>query len=182
MGRRPGISSFRMRSTKVGRTMQRTTELTVTAPAGIRASSLAAFDLDPAKVDEVAFGARAYRRLRVTMTTPSGTASSIMSTEADTDIATELEAAQLEALDEELFQEVCRLHGMDRTPLTNSAAWGSIETRHRASRVRRNPCFARRVWIDIRDCELRLLKAGGQLRRVAGHTQRARPSNQITCM
>jgi hypothetical protein len=67
---------------------------------------MAAFDLDPAKEDALAFGSRTHQRLRVTFSTLMGSSSSTLVNGEDFDIRSSMEAAQLEALEEELFNEV----------------------------------------------------------------------------
>jgi hypothetical protein len=67
---------------------------------------MAAFDLDPAKEDALAFGSRTHQRLRVMLSTSMGASSSTLISGEDSDIRSSMEAAQLEALEEELFNEV----------------------------------------------------------------------------
>ncbi|CAK9786235.1 hypothetical protein CC85DRAFT_328422 [Cutaneotrichosporon oleaginosum] len=80
------------------------------APSSVHARSMAAFDLDPRK-DALAFGARSYYRLRVVFRTGGSggpqTASQPYDANAETGGAAEmLAAAQLETVDEELFNEL----------------------------------------------------------------------------
>lgn len=82
------------------------------APASLHASALAAFDLDPRKADVLQFGARSYRRLRVMLRTGGvggpRTASTSYSAEGESGrgVRAMMEAAQLETLDEDLFNEI----------------------------------------------------------------------------
>jgi len=81
------------------------------APPGLRASCLAAFDLDPSKKNSLTFGARNYRQLRVTYSDgiASSSSSLVPLDEDSADVLKTMETAQLEAFDEELFAEVSRL-------------------------------------------------------------------------
>lgn len=73
----------------------------------MRARCLAAFDLDPSKTDALTFGSRGYRRLRVSLYTDVQTvSSSLPKFNPSADIHDDMEAAQLEALDEDLYNEV----------------------------------------------------------------------------
>jgi hypothetical protein len=82
------------------------------APAAVHARSLAAFDLDPRKAHILAFGARSYRRLRVMIRTggtggPRKTSKTFQDEgESERGVCAMMEAAQLETLDEELFNEI----------------------------------------------------------------------------
>jgi hypothetical protein len=80
----------------------------VPAPPALRARCLAAFDLDPSKKESLQFGARSCLRLRVTCS--DGMTSSLSTlvhlTADDSDVQGMMEAAQLEAFDEDLFNEV----------------------------------------------------------------------------
>lgn len=76
----------------------------------MRARCLAAFDLDPKK-KELAFGARTYLRLQMTMVDEHGTVLSSKWPERvpeDADVGAKMEEAQMESFDEELFNEVRR--------------------------------------------------------------------------
>jgi hypothetical protein len=80
------------------------------APSSVHARSMAAFDLDPRK-DALAFGARSYYRLRVVFRTGGSggpqTASRPYDATTEGGAAAEaLAAAQLETVDEELFNEL----------------------------------------------------------------------------
>ncbi|BEI81361.1 hypothetical protein CcaverHIS002_0205210 [Cutaneotrichosporon cavernicola] len=80
------------------------------APSSVHARSMAAFDLDPRK-DDLAFGARSYYRLRVVFRTGGTggpqTASLAYNSNSESGTAAEaLAAAQLETVDEELFNEL----------------------------------------------------------------------------
>ncbi|WRT63260.1 uncharacterized protein IL334_000163 [Kwoniella shivajii] len=78
------------------------------APRAIRARSLAAFDLDPTKEDALTFGARSHLRLRVTLKDISGAmvGSTPDSKETARDVKTQMEVAQMEAFDEDLFSQL----------------------------------------------------------------------------
>lgn len=76
------------------------------APVQLRTRCLAAFDLDPSKAEPLTFGARSYRRLRLSLTEQGNMTISALPTALETDIETSMENAQLEALDEELYIEV----------------------------------------------------------------------------
>lgn len=77
------------------------------ASSTIRGRCLAAFDLDPTKTDSLTFGSRGYRRLRVSIHTDVQTTSSTLPVfNAGADIQDAMEAAQLEAMDEDLYMEV----------------------------------------------------------------------------
>ena len=86
-----------------------------------RARCLAAFDLDPSKKDALTFGARIHLRLRVTHTDSMGsTSSSLAPFLRDTeDVHAMMDAAQLEAFEEDVFNEV-RQPPIPRLPLTFS--------------------------------------------------------------
>lgn len=78
------------------------------ASASMRARCLAAFDLDPKK-KELAFGARTYLRLRVTLTDGNNMATTSRLRERlaeDAEVGEKMEEAQMESFDEELFNEV----------------------------------------------------------------------------
>lgn len=80
------------------------------APAGLHARSLAAFDLDPRK-NAVAFGARSFLRMRVMFRTggTGGLQTSSKPYDANKEeegVAVALAAAQLETVDEDLFNEL----------------------------------------------------------------------------
>ena len=79
-----------------------------TASPAARARCLAAFDLDPSKKDALNFGARNHLRLLVTHTDSMGSASSSLAPfliDAE-DVQAMMEAAQLEAFEEDVFNEV----------------------------------------------------------------------------
>ncbi len=78
------------------------------APPALRARCLAAFDLDPTKKDSLTFGARSHLRLRVTYDDGMSTSSSSLASphEDASDVQGMMEAAQLEAFDEDLINEV----------------------------------------------------------------------------
>ena len=78
------------------------------APVQLRTRCLAAFDLDPTKVEPLTFGARSYRRLRISICADDVTTRSKQASSRELDIETSMENAQLEALDEELYSEVRR--------------------------------------------------------------------------
>lgn len=81
----------------------------VKAAPALRARSLAAFDLDPNKLDSLTFGARTYLRLRVTLDSAVGLQSSILAVAPGShDVRALMDAVQAEAMDEDLFNEVCR--------------------------------------------------------------------------
>ncbi|WWD22729.1 hypothetical protein CI109_107222 [Kwoniella shandongensis] len=75
---------------------------------GTRARCLAAFDLDPTKKDALTFGARHQLRLRVTLRDDSGAgvSSTPVKSEDASDVRETMEAAQMEAFDEDLFNEL----------------------------------------------------------------------------
>ena len=78
----------------------------------MRARCLAAFDLDPKK-KELAFGARTFLRLKVTLTDANNMAtSSRLGTRIaeDAEVGEKMEEAQMESCDEELFNEVRPAH------------------------------------------------------------------------
>lgn len=86
------------------------------APPALHARSLAAFDLDPRKASQIAFGARSFLRLRVlfrtggtggpqSASTPYDASKEAVDASAE-DIAATLAAAQLETVDEDLFAEL----------------------------------------------------------------------------
>jgi hypothetical protein len=76
------------------------------APVQLRTRCLAAFDLDPSKAEPLTFGARSYRRLRVSIRTDDTTTTSTLPSSQEKGIESAMENAQLEALDEELYSEV----------------------------------------------------------------------------
>lgn len=79
-----------------------------TASSGMRARCLAAFDLDPKK-KELAFGARTYLRLKMTLVDENGmTSSSTLQAHLpdDVEVARKMDEVQMESFDEELFGEV----------------------------------------------------------------------------
>lgn len=68
---------------------------------------MAAFDLDPTKEDILTFGARTYRRLQVlSHTSTASTSSSRKSGHTSLDILADMDDAQMEAFDDELFGEI----------------------------------------------------------------------------
>jgi hypothetical protein len=84
------------------------------APVQLRTRCLAAFDLDPSKAEPLTFGARSYRRLRVSIRTDDTTTRSTLPSSQEKGIESAMENAQLEALDEELYSEVSQpRHEMD---------------------------------------------------------------------
>ncbi|WWC97517.1 hypothetical protein V866_004401 [Kwoniella sp. B9012] len=75
------------------------------APRATRSRCLAAFDLDPTKEDALTFGSRSHSRLRATLKDVSGAvvgSSPIIMGDAS-DVRAQMEAAQMEAFDEDLF-------------------------------------------------------------------------------
>jgi len=84
----------------------RDAQMLMIAPVQLRTRCLAAFDLDPSKAEPLSFGARTYRRLRVSIRIDDTTAQSALPTSEETAIEVSMENAQLEALDEELYSEV----------------------------------------------------------------------------
>nr|XP_018266199.1 uncharacterized protein I303_00170 [Kwoniella dejecticola CBS 10117]OBR88357.1 hypothetical protein I303_00170 [Kwoniella dejecticola CBS 10117] len=78
------------------------------APRSTRSRCLAAFDLDPTKEDALTFGSRSHLRLRTTLKDVSGiVVGSTPITPSDRlDVRAQMEAAQLEAFDEDLFGEL----------------------------------------------------------------------------
>lgn len=76
------------------------------APVSLRARCLAAFDLDPTKMDPLTFGARTYRRLRVSISGEIMTSNSSITSNEESTIWEMINAAQMEAVDEELYNEV----------------------------------------------------------------------------
>ena len=78
------------------------------ASAGTRSRCLAAFDLDPNKENPLTFGSRSHRTLRISCTDSTGTTSTSSSVPSanDADNLTELQKAQIEAFDEDLYNEV----------------------------------------------------------------------------
>ncbi|KAK4686555.1 hypothetical protein P7C73_g3572, partial [Tremellales sp. Uapishka_1] len=78
------------------------------ASPAVRARSLAAFDLDPTKEDSLTFGARTHFRLRVIHSTVSGTfcSSPALTTDDVQNVRALMEAAQMEAFDEDLWEEL----------------------------------------------------------------------------
>lgn len=81
------------------------------APSGTRARCLAGFDLDPTKKDGLTFGDRHHLRLRATLRDDSGAviSSKPVKVEGQSDVRAMMEAAQMEAFDEDLFNEVSQL-------------------------------------------------------------------------
>ena len=84
----------------------RDAQMLMIAPVQLRTRCLAAFDLDPSEAEPLSFGARTYRRLRVSIRIDDTTAQSALPTSEETAIEVSMENAQLEALDEELYSEV----------------------------------------------------------------------------
>ena len=83
----------------------------IPAPASTRARCLAGFDLDPKK-KELAFGARSYLRLRLTLTDSAGIISSSEIQDRlseDAPVGQKMEEAQMESFDEDLFGEASPL-------------------------------------------------------------------------
>lgn len=78
------------------------------APSGTRARCLAGFDLDPTKKDGLTFGDRHHLRLRATLRDDSGAviSSTPVKVEDQSDVRAMMEAAQMEAFDEDLFNEI----------------------------------------------------------------------------
>ena len=76
------------------------------APVQLRTRCLAAFDLDPSKAESLSFGARTYRRLRISVRTNGTTTQSALPISEENAIEISMENAQLEAWDEELYSEV----------------------------------------------------------------------------
>ncbi|OCF34830.1 hypothetical protein I316_03375 [Kwoniella heveanensis BCC8398] len=78
------------------------------APQGMRSRCLAAFDLDPTRQDALTFGARSYLRLRAMLKDVSGgiLGSTPVPRDSGTDVRAQMEAAQMEAFDEDLFNEL----------------------------------------------------------------------------
>ncbi|OXC70635.1 hypothetical protein AYX13_00612 [Cryptococcus neoformans] len=78
------------------------------APSGTRARCLAGFDLDPTKKDGLTFGDRHHLRLRATLRDDSGAviSSKPVKVEGQPDVRAMMEAAQMEAFDEDLFNEI----------------------------------------------------------------------------
>lgn len=75
----------------------------------MRARSLAAFDLDPAKLDSLTFGARTHQRLRVTLEDQTGLHASTLASEPPAeDIGALMDTVQAESFDEDLFNEVSK--------------------------------------------------------------------------
>ncbi|KAL1409641.1 hypothetical protein Q8F55_003637 [Vanrija albida] len=106
------------------------------APPALRARSLAAFDLDPRKVDGLSFGARSYLRLRVLVRSPAAGPQTtsrpyVASAEDTTDVCAAIQAAQTETVDEDLFNEirneVSRLDGATIEPQNISLRVGKEE-------------------------------------------------------
>ncbi|KAK8844717.1 hypothetical protein IAR55_006567 [Kwoniella newhampshirensis] len=75
---------------------------------GTRQRCLAAFDLDPIKRDALAFGARHHLRLRATLRDESGAvvSSTLVNSNGPAEVRSNIEAAQMEAFDEDLFHEI----------------------------------------------------------------------------
>ncbi|WVQ78630.1 hypothetical protein IAT38_000717 [Cryptococcus sp. DSM 104549] len=78
------------------------------APKSTRARCLAGFDLDPTKADALTFGARHYLRLRATLRDDSGAVlgSTPVTADAGSSVRGQMEAAQMEAFDEDIFHAV----------------------------------------------------------------------------
>lgn len=79
-----------------------------TAPQALRSRSLAAFDLDPTKVESLSFGARTHLRLQVTLRSEDGTESSSrlpQPPESD-DIRAVMQYVQEESFEEDIFNQV----------------------------------------------------------------------------
>lgn len=82
------------------------------APPGLHSRSLAAFDLDPRKADTLAFGSRSFHRLRVLYRMGGSGGVHCASTayraddESERGVRATIEAAQLETIDEDLFNEL----------------------------------------------------------------------------
>jgi hypothetical protein len=89
-------------------------QMLMVAPVQLRTRCLAAFDLDPSKAEPLSFGARTYRRLRVSIRADGTTAQSALPTQQETAIEMSMENAQLEALDEELYSEASLPRAMRR--------------------------------------------------------------------
>ncbi|ORX35038.1 subunit 17 of mediator complex-domain-containing protein [Kockovaella imperatae] len=78
------------------------------APASARARCLAAFDLDPSVAEPMTFGARGGRVLQIKVTDSTGamwTSSAGSSTKSSESLA-EIQQAQIEAFDEDLYNEI----------------------------------------------------------------------------
>ncbi|OCF60104.1 hypothetical protein L486_02781 [Kwoniella mangroviensis CBS 10435] len=75
------------------------------APRATRSRCLAAFDLDPTKEDDLTFGSRSHLRLRTTLKDVSGAVvgSSPVIVGNSSGVRAQMEAAQMEAFDEDLF-------------------------------------------------------------------------------
>jgi hypothetical protein len=83
------------------------------APVVMRRRCLAAFDLDPKEEDALTFGARSYMRLQITLkdsTGQSSISSRLFLDRHGLRINDRVEEAQLEAFDEDLFNEVGDVH------------------------------------------------------------------------
>ena len=82
--------------------------LHLVAWTSIRSRSLAAFDLDPSKKAALTFGARARRQMRVVYNNASGLASvsSLLPAEDTSNLMQEIQNAQIETFDEDLWGEV----------------------------------------------------------------------------
>lgn len=87
----------------------------ILAPVALRARCLAAFDLDPTKVDPLTFGARTHRRLRVSIATDTLTSTSTTITAEESSIEAMMDEAQLESIDEELYGEASYLSAGSQT-------------------------------------------------------------------
>ncbi|WVF66597.1 hypothetical protein IAT40_001337 [Kwoniella sp. CBS 6097] len=94
------------------------------APRGMRSHCLAAFDLDPTKQDALTFGARSNLRLRATVKDTSGVVlgSTPVPRVNSVDVMEQMEAAQMEAFDEELFNELrAEASRINRNEITSSS-------------------------------------------------------------
>ncbi|TXT06043.1 hypothetical protein VHUM_03516 [Vanrija humicola] len=118
------------------------------APPPLRARSLAAFDLDPRKVDGLSFGARSYLRLRVLLRSPADGAQTTSrpyaaTAEDTTDVCAAIQAAQTETVDEDLFSEirneVSRLDGATIEPQNISLRVGKEELTFQLYDTRETP-------------------------------------------
>lgn len=118
------------------------------AQPALRARSLAAFDLDPRKVDSLSFGARSYLRLRVLVRSPANgpqtTSRPYAATAEDTtDVCAAIQAAQTETVDEDLFNEirneVSRLDGATIEPQNISLRVGKEELTFQLYDTRETP-------------------------------------------
>ncbi|RXK42680.1 hypothetical protein M231_00235 [Tremella mesenterica] len=76
------------------------------APLAQRARCLAAFDLDPEKQDALTFGSRSHMRLKTTVRDTLGEASSSTGTFTSEDVHGIMDEVQMEAFDEDVFNEI----------------------------------------------------------------------------